>query len=91
MTNPSKRKTSEGVGSGISSTLFEWLRQHNVERIVKFIVIDDGDPAHCNDAIKRALRPFKFEVWDWKRIDLCTDVIADSSSFIRKVSLYCEQ
>ncbi|KAK4450515.1 hypothetical protein QBC34DRAFT_493784 [Podospora aff. communis PSN243] len=68
--------------------VFKWLRRHNVEQIVKVMVIDDGDPSHAEAAIEEALRDFKVEVWDWKKLDLCSDVIAESSKCVKEVSLY---
>jgi hypothetical protein len=68
--------------------VFRWLRRHNVEQIVKVMVIDDGDPSHAGAAIEEALRDFKVEVWDWKKLDLCSDVIAESSKCVKEVSLY---
>jgi hypothetical protein len=52
------------------------------------MVVDDGDPCHADESIEKAMKDFDVEIWDWKRIDLNSDVIATSSKFIREVSLY---
>lgn len=59
-----------------------------MRKIVKVMVVDDGNPAHLDSVIEEALRGLEVEVWDWKKIDLCTDVIAESSDKVREISLY---
>jgi hypothetical protein len=36
----------------------------------------------------KALRGFAVEIWDWKRLDLSTDVIAASTKDAKEISLY---
>jgi hypothetical protein len=59
-----------------------------VREILKVIVIDNGTIPHADDAIVDALHGFQVEEWDWKKLDLCTNVIHESSPAIRVVSLY---
>ncbi|KIW63767.1 hypothetical protein PV04_08745 [Phialophora macrospora] len=68
--------------------IFDWLRSKGVKKIVKVMVIDDGNPSHSDAAIEDALRGLEVELWDWKKLDLCTDVIATSSKKVKEVSLY---
>lgn len=68
--------------------IFDWLRSKDVRKIVKVMVIDDGTPSHSDAAIEDALRGLDVEIWDWKKLDLCTDVIAESSKKVKEVSLY---
>ena len=51
-------------------------------------VIDDGHPCHSDEVIEEALKGFQVEEWDWKKVDLCTDVISNSTEVARRVSLY---
>lgn len=51
-------------------------------------MIDYGHPCHSDEAIEEALKDFQVENWDWKKPDLCTDVIAASSKQIKSISLY---
>ncbi|TGO47460.1 hypothetical protein BOTNAR_0524g00070 [Botryotinia narcissicola] len=69
--------------------VFDWLRYLGVKSIIKVMVIDDGDPSHADSAIEGALCGFKVEIWDWKKIDICSDVIANSTNIVKDVSLYC--
>ncbi|KAI1825479.1 hypothetical protein F4861DRAFT_501270 [Xylaria intraflava] len=77
-------------------TVFNWLRKNHVEKIVKIMVIDDTDPSHSDASIEEALREFGVEVWDWKKLDLSTDVIWRATtaagnkdvSVAREISLY---
>ena len=52
------------------------------------MVVDDGDLPHADAAIVEALYGFQVEEWDWKKMDLCADVIYESSPGVREVSLY---
>ncbi|KAF7919273.1 hypothetical protein EAE99_008575 [Botrytis elliptica] len=61
----------------------------SVKSIIKVMVIDDGDPSHADSAIEGALCGFKVEIWDWKKIDICSDVIANSTKTVKDISLYC--
>ncbi|KAK7403904.1 hypothetical protein QQX98_010311 [Neonectria punicea] len=68
--------------------VFDWLWRRGVREIIKVMVVDDGDHPHADAAIVDALYGFKVEEWDWKRVDLCSDVIYESSPAVREVSLY---
>lgn len=68
--------------------VFDWLRRNHVEKIVKVMVIDDGDPSHADASIEEALRDFNVEIWDWKRLDLSTEVIWKSTNVVKEISLY---
>ncbi|RYP64178.1 hypothetical protein DL771_008869 [Monosporascus sp. 5C6A] len=68
--------------------VFDWLWRRGVREIIKVMVVDDGDLPHADAAIVEALYGFKVEEWDWKRVDLCSDVIHESSPAVREVSLY---
>ncbi|EFY88119.1 subtilisin, putative [Metarhizium acridum CQMa 102] len=68
--------------------VFEWLRQSQVKKIIKVTVIDYGGQRHSDPAIEEALRGFDVEVWDWKKVDLCSDVIFNCASSVREISLY---
>ncbi|KAI0969672.1 hypothetical protein F4678DRAFT_473528 [Xylaria arbuscula] len=77
-------------------TVFDWLRKNHVEKIVKVMVIDDADPSHSDASIEEALHDFGVEIWDWKKLDLSTDVIWRATnapgnkdvSVVREISLY---
>ncbi|KAM0226770.1 hypothetical protein ACHAPO_012087 [Fusarium lateritium] len=68
--------------------IFQWLRDNGVKKIVKVIVLDDQEPCHADSAIEDALIGFDVEIWDWKRLDLSTEVIRKSTDLVREVSLY---
>ena len=67
--------------------VFDWLWRNGVREIVR-IVVNDRDPPHTDSAIVDALYGFKVQRWDWKKIDLCSEVICDSSNCVEEVSLY---
>ncbi|RKL35149.1 hypothetical protein BFJ70_g8007 [Fusarium oxysporum] len=68
--------------------VFEWLKMNSVTKIVKVIVLDDQDPCHADASIEDALKGFDVEIWDWKRLDLSTEVIRKSTRVVREISLY---
>ncbi|PQE32882.1 hypothetical protein CJF32_00001364 [Rutstroemia sp. NJR-2017a WRK4] len=87
---PSNKPQSDLHRNGRSDlvAIFDWLWSRGVREIIKVMVVDDGDPPHANGAIVEALYGFRVEEWDWKRVDLCSDVISESSLAVREVSLY---
>jgi hypothetical protein len=68
--------------------IFKWLRENGVQMIVKVMVIDDGVPSHSDSAIEEALGGFDVQVWDWKKVDICSEVICNSTKVVKEISLY---
>lgn len=69
--------------------IFQWLRDNGVKKILTAIVLDNIEPSHSDAAIENSLKDFKVEVWDWKKLDLNSDVIANSTNgAVREISLY---
>ncbi|PNP51064.1 hypothetical protein THARTR1_08292 [Trichoderma harzianum] len=81
--SPAKKKTVADLRA-----VFNWLRRNGVKSIITVRVIDYGHPCHSDEAIEEALEGFQVENWDWKKVDLCTDVIAASSNQVKSISLY---
>jgi hypothetical protein len=51
-------------------------------------VVDDGDVAHSDKAIHESVKDFNVLIWDWKRVDLCSEVIYDAARNVEEVTLY---
>ncbi|KAF9634998.1 hypothetical protein BFW01_g5893 [Lasiodiplodia theobromae] len=68
--------------------IFKWLHERGVRKILKVTVIDNEFPAHKDASIVDCLKDFNVEVWDWKKVDLCSEVIAKSTSVAKEISLY---
>lgn len=66
---------------------FNWLREKGVKRILKVIVDDLEQPSHSDEAIENTLRGFEVEILDWRKIDLCPEVIYKSSKKLKEVYL----
>jgi hypothetical protein len=77
------------VGVTDSKIVFNWLAKNGVKKIIRVIVLDDGDVAHSDEAIEECLTPFKIEVWDWKKPDICSETIFQAAPGVRVVHLYC--
>jgi hypothetical protein len=68
--------------------IFLWLRNLDVSSIVKITVIDDVEPSHSDAAIEACLEGFNIERWNWKKFDICSDVILKAAPNVRHVILY---
>lgn len=84
----SSNEHNDGLGINDLVTVFEWLRENSVKKIIKVVVVDDGNPSHSDEAIEKALKPFEIEVWDWKKLDISSDVLFNVSKCLREVSVY---
>lgn len=68
--------------------LFNFLRNKSVKRVIRVIVDDTLEPPHSDEAIERALGGLEVEIWDWKRIDLCSETILTAAPDVKDVCLY---
>ncbi|KAM0329394.1 hypothetical protein ACHAQA_004701 [Verticillium albo-atrum] len=81
----------ESLGRGRTDMIyfFDWLRKKNVKRIIRVIVQEvDGQPAHSDEAIERALAGFQVEALDWQKPDLDPDTICAVSEELRELTLH---
>lgn len=69
-------------------TIFHWLRELHVKSIMKVTVMDEGKLSHSDEAIERCMDGLEVKVWNWRRVDLCIDVIANSTPNVTDVTLY---
>lgn len=86
--NKSAATPSEAKGRRDMVFFFQLLREKGVKRVIRVIVDDTGKPEHSDEAIEKALAPFKIEVWDWRKFDLCTETIRIAAPDVREVFLY---
>lgn len=86
----SKRQLKkDGLGRTDLVFLFKWLKGGgNVKTILKVIVDDLQEPAHSDEAIEAALKGMSVEDWDWRKTDLCLEVIHSVAPTARIVHLY---
>jgi hypothetical protein len=68
--------------------IFDWLYKRGVRKILKVTVVDDEFPAHKDAAIVQCLQKFGVEIWDWKKIDICSEVICKATTVVREIYLY---
>jgi hypothetical protein len=79
----------DGQGRTDLVFLFKWLKgERNVKTILKVIVDDMQEPAHSDEAIEAALEGMGVEDWDWRKTDLCLEVIHAVAPMSRIVHLY---
>jgi ankyrin repeat protein len=89
-TVPGKRVAGpDGLGRSDLQILFGWLRDTQKVRTVLKVIVDDlVEPAHKDEAIENCLSGMGIETWDWRKTDLCSDVILKVAPMARIVHLY---
>jgi hypothetical protein len=83
-----KSQPPDGKGRNDMIFLFNFLRNKSVKRVIRVIVDDTLEPSHSDEAIETALGGLKVEIWDWKKVDLCTETIVTAAPDAREVCLY---
>jgi hypothetical protein len=78
----------DGAGRSDFAYVFERLRAKGVTTVLKVEVKDTLNPPHSEEAIESALGGLGVEIWDWKRLDLCSEVIFNVAPNARDVHLY---
>lgn len=70
--------------------VFDWLAHNHVKKIIRVIVVGDGEISHSDQEIEDALERFEVEVWDWKKLDICSETILKAAGNAREVHLHRE-
>ena len=81
----------EQLGSGRANfgIIFRVLKNDiGVRKILKIEVEDIEQPSHRDDIIIDCLKDFGIEEWDWRKLDLCTEVIREAAKDVRQIRLY---
>jgi hypothetical protein len=84
----SRGRTSRPDGGGRTDLeeVFGFLK--GVHTIIKVTVNDLEPPTHTDEAIETALKNKGVEIWDWRKVDLCSEVIRKVAGDVREVHLY---
>ncbi|KAJ4385943.1 hypothetical protein N0V85_007957 [Neurospora sp. IMI 360204] len=69
-------------------TIFDWLKSLHVKFVLKVTVMDDAELSHSDEAIETCMKGLDVRVWNWRRVDLCIDVISSSAPNVTDVTLY---
>ncbi|KAJ6262551.1 hypothetical protein Dda_3362 [Drechslerella dactyloides] len=76
--------------------IFYWLKFRDslpVKKVFEVVVDDFGDEqtkSHSDKAILECLRGLQVETWDWRRMDIPTEVIYESAGeHVKTLYLYC--
>ncbi|KAL6878819.1 hypothetical protein J3F83DRAFT_724010 [Trichoderma novae-zelandiae] len=83
-----RSQKQDGDGRRDLCYIFDRLRKKGVKTVLKVIIDDSVTPAHSDEAIEDALKFMDVEIWDWKRTDLCSEVICRVAAKAREVNLY---
>ena len=69
--------------------VFNWLRKKGgVRKVLEANVEDDETEPHCDEAIEMALQGLDVEILNWKKLDLCSDVLCKAASNVKELFLY---
>ena len=83
-----RETTHTGIGRRDMIEFFGWLREQGVRMIVK-VIVEDREQPHSDDAVEEALKDFKIEILDWRKLDLCPRTILDAcDSHLQEVHLW---
>ena len=77
-----------GFESLTSSIFHKLFHSKGIKKIISVVVNDDAGHPHSDLAIVQALREFHVEEWDWKKTNLCSEVIYEAARSTRKIRLY---
>ncbi|KAJ4379457.1 hypothetical protein N0V85_008881 [Neurospora sp. IMI 360204] len=89
--SPTDERTDQDEQGGRTdlSLVFDELRSSKgVRRVLKVVVDDTVSPPHSDETIENSLKNLGVEIWDWKRFDLCSEVIYNAAPKVREVHLY---
>lgn len=85
------REASLGLGRKASSEMarvFNLIREKGVGRIMELQVDDDVDRPCRDEVIKASVKGFKVDFLDWKKTDVCLDVLLDVARDATGLRLY---
>lgn len=81
--------TSQTIRRDYVAKVLDWLfKIKGVRNIYCLHVPDSLDNPHPEEIIEKAIKPFRIEVLDWRRVDLSIDSIVDSAPTVRELYLY---
>ena len=80
--------TSHDVHQKYLKDIFDALSQKNVEKILK-VTVEDSTVCPCTDeVIEECLQKFDVRYLDWRKPDLCSDVLVRAAPNIVELTLY---
>ncbi|RAH64892.1 subtilisin-like protein [Aspergillus aculeatinus CBS 121060] len=86
-TSLKKRQTIQSHG-GRTDMIEVFKLLVGVKKILEIIVDDLKEPAQSDDCIESILSNRGVEVWNWKKIDICSEVIRCAAPDVTKLHLY---
>lgn len=68
-------------------TIFNWLSDQGVKFVREVIVSDEGEPPHSDEAIEICLKDLDVKIWNWQKVDVCSEVILEAAPNVEDVTL----
>ncbi|KGO44383.1 Peptidase S8/S53, subtilisin/kexin/sedolisin [Penicillium expansum] len=85
--NMKKRQTNSNYG-GRTDMIEVFKLLTGVRRILEVIVDDLKEPAQSDSCIESTLRDKGVEIWNWQKIDMCSEVIRTAAPDVKTLHLY---
>ncbi|KAI4130989.1 MAG: hypothetical protein LQ347_003167 [Umbilicaria vellea] len=81
--------TSRTIRRDYATKVLDWLyKTKEVGNIYHLYAPDPHDNPHSEEVIEKAIKSFRIEVLDWRRVYLSIDSIVDGAPTIRELYLY---
>ena len=82
------------VGGTDLYMIFAWLKERVMVKNIVEVVVEDfeeqGKKSHSDQTIEECLRDLNVEIWNWKRMNIPSDVIYNAAGEnVKVVYLYC--
>ncbi|PVH73216.1 subtilisin-like protein, partial [Cadophora sp. DSE1049] len=70
--------------------IFHWLKNVvRVDQVLRVVVEDLDGKSHSDTAILNSLKNLNVQTWNWKKLDISSDVIYQAAGSVTEVYLYC--
>jgi hypothetical protein len=76
-----------GRGRNEFESIAQWLKGKGVKRVFKITVIDDPERPHSDESIEKSLKDFDVEILDWRKTDLCPELLKRACKNVTRLYL----
>ncbi|KAI0549771.1 hypothetical protein F4679DRAFT_595566 [Xylaria curta] len=89
-TQQQAKKSVQQLGRGRTDLtfFFQWLREKNVDHILKVVVDDWPERPHSDKAIEDCLKQFEVERLEWRKLDICSETLLNSCRAVSHLNLW---
>ncbi|KAI1124133.1 hypothetical protein F5Y10DRAFT_280401 [Nemania abortiva] len=77
-----------GRGRTDLTFFFNWLRNKQVDHILKVVVDDSPERPHSDKAIENCLKHFQVESLEWRKLDICPETLFNACRVVSHLHLW---